>query len=240
MIKFLKNKIKATKYTQVLRLLGFLYGFFQDKQKSYSQKGEDLLLKAYFDEIGVKNGCYLDIGCFHPVWISNTHIFHKIGWHGTAVDIDAFKLKAMRLVRGSKIKTIVGAVSHFESGFITIYKFDRIWSDIDTTDLETAKEYQKDGRGTFQAETVENIHINSILESGPHYNLINIDIEGADISLVNSIDFSRFLPDAILFEDNVNWGGSIETKKYLENYGYRLLFVSSGSICFALPPKHEN
>ena len=52
--------------------------------KSYSQEGEDLILKRIFGE--KKNGFYVDVGAFHPFWISNTNIFYKNGWNGVNID----------------------------------------------------------------------------------------------------------------------------------------------------------
>ena len=85
---------------------GFLknaFGFFAifvPPKKSYSQKGEDLIVHAFFGKR--KNGYYLDIGSFHPTWISNTHLFHKHGWTGTVVDIDQYKLDLFKLLRKTK------------------------------------------------------------------------------------------------------------------------------------------
>ena len=71
--------------------------------KSYSQYGEDLIICNYFREI---QGNYLDIGCYHPKGISNTHLLHKKGWEGVVVDIDDYKLNLFKNRRGNKIEII--------------------------------------------------------------------------------------------------------------------------------------
>ena len=60
--------------------------------KSYSQYGEDLIIYDFFKHHFDIKGNYLDIGAFHPKMISNTHILHTLGWRGTVIDLDDFKL----------------------------------------------------------------------------------------------------------------------------------------------------
>ena len=90
-ITLVRRLIESILPYTLLRFAGFIYGYWVSKSVSFSQKGEDLLSVAYFAKRGIKQGVYLDIGCFHPVWISNTHLLHKQGWLGHAVDIDDFK-----------------------------------------------------------------------------------------------------------------------------------------------------
>jgi len=221
----------------LLRFVGFIYGYWVPKSVSFSQKGEDLLCLAYFSKRGISRGVYLDIGCFHPRWISNTHLLHKKGWHGHAVDIDEFKLRAMRIARGRKVQTHLGAVFAGSGADTkgTVYKFRRIWSDIDTLDKATAEEYRDNNFGEFDEEQINFIDINQLLDQLPKVNFINIDIEGVDSTVITNLDFNKFLPDAILFEDNHNWDGDEEVVNILHKHGYKHLFTSGGSICYAQP-----
>ena len=66
----------------------YLEGFRHFKI-SYSQSGEDLVLIKYLKYKKINNGKYLDIGAFHPRWVSNTHILHKKNFSGYCGWIDA-------------------------------------------------------------------------------------------------------------------------------------------------------
>ena len=66
-------------------------------------------------------------------------------------------------------------------------------------------------------------------------NFINIDIEGVDNIVIKNLNFAKFLPDAILFEDNYNWDGDAEVVRILHKHGYKHLFTSGVSICYAQP-----
>ena len=55
---------------------------------SYSQKGEDLIIKHIFDGLGIVEPSYLDIGAHHPYHISNTALFYKNGSRGINIEPD--------------------------------------------------------------------------------------------------------------------------------------------------------
>jgi len=225
--------------SRAARALMSLYGILVSPVLSFSQKGEDLLVRSYFNRIGIKNGVYCDIGCFHPIWISNTHLLHKAGWKGFCVDIDEFKLSSMKFWRRKNVECILGAVcgNCDPDDLATVYKFkNRIWSDIDTLDKATAEEKRKGGSGDFVESNVNLLDINWLFSSFPHINFLNIDIEGVDKDVILALDLKKYRPELILFEDNKNWGGCDSIRNKLEHEGYERLFVTGGSICYALAP----
>jgi len=218
------------------KLLGF-YGLIKSPTKSYSQKGEDILIDAFFERRS--KGYYLDIGCYHPKWISNTHILHQRGWHGTAIDIDQYKLELFKSLRKNSVnimnKAIVGRPTK-ESSVATVYRFrNRLgWSDIDTLDKKLADYKAKNGWGEYEIEEVSVLYINDLLATLPHVNFLNIDVEGLDDEIIKAIDLDKYKIDLILFEDNANFGGSKSIKDKLKKNGYEHLFTSGGSVCFYL------
>lgn len=230
-LKFLPRKA-------VLQLFGTIANFRRPK-KSYSQKGEDIILASYFAKRRVRQGFYCDIGCFHPRWISNTHLFHEAGWRGVAVDIDRDKLAVFKKARGENVATVFAGIvdEACEGQTAEVYKFERLsgWSDIDTLDKEVAETSKAEGRGNYTTTIVPIMGINDFLASQPHINLLNIDIEGLDKMVLDTLDLEHFRPEAILFEDNDNWGGSLSSRQKLERHGYERLFVSGGSVCYVLP-----
>lgn len=104
------NLVKYLLPNKLFNFIAFIKGFFYFKI-SYSQFGEDLIIENYLNSKNIKKGKYLDIGAFHPRWISNTHLLHKRGFKGYCVDIDYEKLKWIKFDRGNKVKIIFGAVS---------------------------------------------------------------------------------------------------------------------------------
>ena len=77
----MKNAIKKIRNKLITRLLDSN----DDKYKkiSFSQCGEDLIVKFIFDCLGINSPTYIDIGAHHPHYISNTALFYKNGCTAT-------------------------------------------------------------------------------------------------------------------------------------------------------------
>lgn len=219
--KFLPAKFNTLIWDVYLSLL---------KHKSYSQYGEDLIIDSFFQHhVPIKNGNYLDIGCYHPVGISNTYVLHKRGWQGLVVDIDDYKLELFKRRRGKNVELLKGAISSEDSvSKVPIYKFNQPFSPYDTLSEDIAKMRSKAINIEYTTEEVNQISINSLLHK-KHFDLINIDVEGLDELIVNSIDFKKFQPTMIVYESFDPFSSS-KTKELLNDNGYTLLFISGGSI----------
>lgn len=219
--KFLPAKFNTLIWDAYLSLL---------KHKSYSQYGEDLIIDSFFQHhVPIKNGNYLDIGCYHPVGISNTYVLHKRGWQGLVVDIDDYKLELFKRRRGKNVELLKGAISSEDSvSKVPIYKFNQPFSPYDTLSEDIAKMRSKAINIEYTTEEVNQISINSLLHK-KHFDLINIDVEGLDELIVNSIDFKKFQPTMIVYESFDPFSSS-KTKELLNDNGYTLLFISGGSI----------
>lgn len=232
--KIFINYIHLLTPSFLLKFLIFFWGLFFKSHKSFSQKGEDLIVLSYFKGINITRGVYLDIGCFHPKWISNTHLLHKSGWTGYAVDIDKYKLNAMKYVRGKAVKCIHGAVTPNvnDNGNIKVFKFKRVWSDFDTLDKDYADQIKDKYKIYYNEEMINSIYINNLFSKLPHINFLNLDIEGLDKEVILNLDLEKYKPDVIVLEDNI-WGGSEELNRKMNKYQYDKFFISGNSIGFA-------
>jgi hypothetical protein len=222
---------------KTLNFIGYLYGQLKGRKRSFSQYGEDLIVSNFFESIGLKNdGFYIDIGAYHPVFISNTHLLHTKGWSGLCVDLCDEKLKWFKYKRGSKVQTICAAISNGESDLkVPVFKHKRILSEIDTLNKQVALKNRTKLGYDFVEEELVSLNINDLLEkTNKEIDFLNIDIEGIDHLVLGSIDFNRFKPKVILFEDNEHFGGSTEIINMLLNNGYKHLFTSGGSVAFYL------
>ena len=65
--------------------------------RSYSQEGEDMILRRLFE--GENLGFYIDVGAHHPKRFSNTFMFYKKGWNGINIDAMPSSMKAFDKAR---------------------------------------------------------------------------------------------------------------------------------------------
>lgn len=237
MKKKLERLIVKTKSRSLINLTGFVYGFLFPAKKSYSQYAEDLVIENFFNSVGIYNdGFYVDIGAYHPKFISNTHRLHKKGWKGLCVDLSDEKLMWFRFLRKDKVSTVCAAVTPEESdSLVTFYAHHRILSEMDTLVESVAKQQKREKGFDYSVETVQGITVDSLLSQvGENVDFLNIDVEGLDTLILENIDLQKFQPKVILFEDNNVFGGSTHVKSLLVNNGYELLFKSGGSVAYYL------
>jgi len=202
---------------------------------SYSQSAEDLILLKYLNYKKIRKGKYLDIGAFHPQWVSNTHLLHKKGFVGFCVDLDKDRLRWFKFARGNKVRTICGAVSSSKSKFIKVYKFKRKspFSLIDSTSLKHAKYFKSKSNMDFEETQVKNYHINDIFLKVGKINVLNIDIESQDFEVLKSSNLKIINPDVILMEDNSGYFPSDELINFFKKNQYHLIAICGLTKIFA-------
>ena len=220
----------------IFNFFGYLNGFRYFKI-SYSQNGEDLIIRKYLKYKKIKNGKYLDIGAFHPRWVSNTHLLHRRGYSGVVVDLEEDKLKWFRFSRGNKVKTFCGAVSNKFVKDINVNMFIKKnpFSLIDTTSNEFAKRHSLKGKNIRKYETkrIKNYHINDIFKAVGKINVLNIDIEGKDFEVLKSSNLKIADPELILMEDGSSYFPSNKLINFFKKKKYHLISICGQTKCFA-------
>ena len=206
--------------------------FIKTGKKSYSQFNEDLLLMSTVSETKIKYKNYLDIGCFHPKYLSNTQLLHENGWTGLGVDlseekVDYFISKRKPYARGLICAIVPNEdVQKFYKGFF----FKKIWSEIDTLSIEVAENKRINFGYSYVEKKVQTMPINKLLKEFGPFDVMNIDIEGLDKLVLSNMDYN-LAPQIIIFENSKLDMNSIEIKHLIDN-GYKLKFSAHISHCF--------
>ncbi|QGG95466.1 hypothetical protein GH723_10350 [Actinomarinicola tropica] len=234
--RFIERATLRTMPPRVSRSIGAAAGFLVPARRSYSQYGEDLVLTSFFENAGIRAGVYVDIGAFHPRWLSNTHLLSQRGWSGVVVDVDPEKVRLCERRRGCT--GIVGAVVPDSStSEVDFYRFARLWSEIDTVSHEDAVEQSARTGLPFTRESVPAIAVtdllNGAMEAHGRVDLLNIDVEGLDELLLAAIDLDRFDLGVVCFENNTEFGGSAAVRELLASNAYVHLMTSGGSQMYA-------
>jgi hypothetical protein len=200
-----------------------LYSFLISKtQNSYSQTGEDELILKYLPEA---IGSFVDVGAGQPVRGSNTYYFYKKGWSGTLIDPVEFNLRLTKLFRRRDkfIQSIVSAKN-------TPLKFYEFYpAEYSTIEKSVAENLVKRGIKLKHEIDLNPISLSSLnLSYKPlDASLLSIDVEGHDLEVLQSNNWSSFKPRVICVEENISDMKHSNSKiaNYLITYGYR--FVES-------------
>jgi FkbM family methyltransferase len=202
---------------------------------SYSQAGEDLVLDFLVNY--KPRGVYVDVGCNHPIKVSNTYRFYRKGWSGIAVDAN---VKFADLFRRHRRRDcfIRACVSDREE----TVAFHHFAAD-DLSSISGARLFDDDAR--YALERIEKIKTRTLTDilsdarCPPVFDILSVDVEGHDEAVLRSLDFARFRAAVIVVELNGTDLdlGRIEqhpVAQLLSNNGYDVVAAHWGNVFFRL------
>ena len=124
-MKNLEKKIKEYLINiYPINKLYFLIKIIKRSRKRYhfAENGEDVIIGNLFNH--KNNGFYLDVGCYHPVRASLTHLLYKKGWSGVNIDISEDSINLFKIARPKDkninigISNNIGEKFYYQSGSI--------------------------------------------------------------------------------------------------------------------------
>lgn len=196
-------------------------------KKSYSQCGEDLIVKYIFDVLGIQRPSYLDIGAHHPLYLSNSALFYENGSRGINVEPDPTLIKAFLAQRPDDVNLNIGIAD--KKSVLDFFVINN--PVLNTFSKEEAEKYHQEG----DYQIVEQIEVEvdtvaSILQKhrqSKFPDFLTIDAEGIDDIVLKSIDFEQNFPIVICVEtiSFSNSGNGIKNEdliSFVRSRGYLL------------------
>ncbi len=160
--------------------------------KSYSQEGEDMILRRIFEYS--EPGFYVDIGAHHPKRFSNTYWFYKKGWRGININATPGSMKLFNKRRGGDINLEIAVAS--EKREMTYHIFNE--PAVNTFDEKFADKAIDDGCELIRKQKIETKILKEILveylPKNKKIDFMSIDVEGFDLEVLKSNDFGLFRP----------------------------------------------
>lgn len=195
----LKRLIKKFVSEQFLDSMRVMDPFDRYGTKSYSQEGEDMILRRIFN--GKAIGFYVDVGAHHPTRFSNTYFFYKCGWCGINIEPNPEVSALFRSVRKRDVHVQLGVSD--SAGEITYHQFNE--PALNTFDSESVKsslarkQYHLKSTCRVPVERLDRI-FDSYLPPGTSIDFLSIDVEGLDLMVLKSNDWRRYRPKCVLVE----------------------------------------
>lgn len=195
------------------------------RRLSYAQQGEDVVLQAVLEHLGIPRPRYLDIGAFHPSISSNTFLFYARGSRGVLVEPNPFMAGLLRRARPEDVVLDVGV--SVDGSTEADYYVIRERPQLNTFSREQADRYvAESGPGAIERVMKVPLRtINEILEQ--HFaaappDLVSIDVEGLDLALLQTLAFDRSRP-AVFCVETLVYGTNEQrepTLEFLRGHGY--------------------
>ena len=186
---------------------------------------EDLIILNYFKDIN--DGYYVDVGCYHPLHLSNTFLLHKKGWNGVNIDISEYTIDLFNYLR-PRDTNINTAVTNFDGS--TKFYYQKKLSQLSSIKKNTAT---KRMQGKIDEKDIKAYKLSTILNNTKYrhkkINFLNIDAEDSDFDVLCSIDFKIYRPDMIcveiieedIFESNIY--------RFLNELNYKKIWSSKSN-----------
>ncbi len=201
---------------------------------SYSADGEDIVLEKLFRK-RTKKGFFVDVGAFHPQYYSNTHMFHKKGWHGINIEPNPQAIKLFHKYRKSDINLELGISETPKTQ--TYYNFT--YSGLNTFDQEHGeRKGSKEWNKLIDKQEIQCLPLKDIFAkylNGNVIDFIDIDVEGSDLEVLKSNDWNKYRPSVVLVEDKEfrQKLQESETFRYLTELDYKFYSYNNITLIMA-------
>lgn len=171
--------------------------------RCFSQEGEDLIIDRIlkFKNIKYKDIFFLDIGSGHPIKYSNTFYFYIRGSKGISIDASNRNIKLHKVFRPKDIS--LNLLLGKKSEIVEYQVFNQ--PELNTVSKKRLEELKKYNISPLFFEKVDQLDSSlffkeNITEHISNINFFTIDIEGAELDVLNSIDWKIFKPEIICVE----------------------------------------
>lgn len=210
--------------------------FLRFGRLSYSQYAEDLVIASFFQK--KKQGFYVDIGAHHPMRFSNTYYFYQRGWKGINIDAMPGSMQAFNELRPRDIN-LEFAVGNKGTDSM-FYMFDEpalntLSSTLKCSRLEKDPSRKLINEKRLSLTSLANILDTYLLPLAP-IDFMTIDVEGMELHVLESNDWSKYRPFVIVVEllniQSIDHALQDQVCRFLQAQGYRLRAVLFNSLVF--------
>jgi FkbM family methyltransferase len=166
---------------------------------SFSQYGEDMIVDGIFRMRKIELPTYLDIGANHPYFLSNTAFFYEKGSSGINVEANPLLISNFEKYRSRDRNLNIGIDK-------TEGELDFFIMEDDT--LSTFSPLERDnlirsGKSLKEVKKVRLVTVSKLLEAYSNNifpDFLSLDVEGLDLDILKSIDYSKSTPKVICVE----------------------------------------
>lgn len=215
---------------------------------TYSYSGEDTLI-AYIVSNSKKSIRFVDVGCAHPIFDNNTFLLYRKGHFGVNVDARAEVKRLYSLFRRRDrfVNSIVSDSTEGEFADFYVNADDphvsSISADWAVGNLESRQNLES---RRLPVATLADIFrsnwtflgLDTVEKRKGVILVLSIDVEGQDLSVLKSNDWTTFIPDIVCIETfgtgNVNDLIQSDIYQFLSSRGYQLAALTPLTSIFAL------
>jgi FkbM family methyltransferase len=193
---------------------GYRGQFFQDKWIS----------ETIFPQL--RGGIFIGFGAHDGITFSNTYFLEKeLGWSGIAIEPIPHVFEELKKNRNCQLINACISATPGKAKFYQISGYGEmlsgLYDEYDSKHLQRIEREIKNNGGSYEIQDVDCYSLNQILRDYniSHIDYLNMDIEGAEMSILKTIDFDAFDISVIGCENNYK---DFHMPQFMESHGYAL------------------
>jgi FkbM family methyltransferase len=205
-----------------------------DEHKSFAQTGEDMIVDWLLCNLSIPMNevVYLDLGANHAKKLSNTYHFYLKGAKGVLVEANPALIPELKFYRHNDVILNFCVAEHSDELMeFTAFELGVALGDgLSTTDRDRAEQCLALNSALKLRETisVKSITVDDLIEKylGRPPVILNIDLEGDELKILQSINFEKYRP-AIIIVEMISYGvrpinapKDLEIMSFMEGRGY--------------------
>ena len=181
---------------------------------------EDTTILNYFKDR--KNGFYVDVGCYHPIHRNNTHLLHMQNWSGVNIDTSQFSIDLFNFMRPKDL--------NYNCAISDKNKNIKLFYQKELSQLSTIEKGQAESvfQGEIKEKEIEAFTLDEILSRDKYkdskIDLLDIDVEGADLKVLRGLSFDKFKPELVCVEIHAKEIEKSDIYNFLTDKNYELLW----------------
>lgn len=198
-----------------------------NKKYSYSQCGEDIIVKFIFDVLKIKKPSYIDIGAHDPFFLSNTALLYDKGSTGINIEANPKALGKFNKFRKKDINLNIGISdkTRIMNFYIMSSPTMNTFSEEEANRLVEENKFRILDVIKVPTDKLSNV-INKYCD-GRFPDFLTIDVEGIEMEILEDIDYDKEYPkviccETISYSDSGNGIKEEEIINFLKNKGYML------------------
>lgn len=208
----------------------------------FGQFGEDAFLRGYFEarswqqshkssRLGkrqdIGRGFYVDVGAFSPKAYSNTFMFYRHGWRGINIDPSPGGMRAFVKLRPRDQNLEIGVSD--VAGERDFYHWS-VPAVVNTLSPDHAQHWAQVLGKQPHVTRIRVLPLRSIFEqylpAGQAISFMNVDVEGHDLEVLRSNNWTVYRPELVLVEldsEDIEVILQSEIVQYMNTNEYKLI-----------------
>lgn len=167
---------------------------------SFSQSGEDRIVKWVLDVLGIERPRYLDIGAHHPRRLNNTYLSYTLGGSGVLVEPNPHWSALQRRERPRDVCLNLGVAGGGSSSLpFYVMRSDTLCTFSQAEAFRMVAECEEE---ILEVKPIP-VATPATLQSehfGDGLNYVSLDVEGLELEILRAFDFEANRPEVFCIE----------------------------------------